>query len=133
PRQFFALLNDGNNPYETQISASNVAQLDVACASPVDGQVDGRAGPLVVNGTVYVGTRSRVYAINASTGQRRWSFRVGTDSTVTGLARWNNLVYATDVLDHRIYAIDAATGKEVWHLASEVGTTGPTVIGDVLL
>src|SRR5439155_25106085 len=64
PRQYFDLLNDGNNPYETQISASNVAQLQVAWSSPVDSYVWEGAGPLVVDGTVYVGTHSRVYAVN---------------------------------------------------------------------
>src|SRR5439155_18826355 len=47
PRQYFDLLNDGNNPYESQISSANVAQLQVGWTSPVDSYVDGRAGPLV--------------------------------------------------------------------------------------
>jgi alcohol dehydrogenase (cytochrome c)/quinohemoprotein ethanol dehydrogenase len=64
-----------------------------------------------------------VFAINAATGERIWSFdpRVPGDAAVNaccdvanrGVAAWNGKIYV-GTLDGRLIALDAATGKPVW-------------------
>jgi len=74
-----------------------------------------------------------VLAFDVRNGRRLWTFPLGMNSSVTGIARWHDLVFVTDVLDHAIFAVDAATGTEVWTQSFGAATTGPTVIGDLLL
>jgi outer membrane protein assembly factor BamB len=133
PRQYFDLQNDSYNRHETQISKSNVDQLTLAWSAKLRDSATGTGGPIVAGGRVYVGTRSSLDAFDQATGTRLWSFPLGTNTTATGVARWKNLVYVTDVDRHAIFAIDATTGKSIWHLDSTIGTHGPTVIGNVLL
>src|SRR5438094_8162609 len=106
PRQDFDLRNDSHNPFETQISTANVAELTVAWSARVDGQVG--AGPIVIGRTLYVGTQSNLIAFDARDGRRLWTFPLGMNSSITGIAHWHDLVFVTDVLDHAISAREAA-------------------------
>jgi outer membrane protein assembly factor BamB len=56
----------------------------------------------VANGVVYVGSGDNVYALNASTGAKLWSYT--TDSTVLSSPTVaNGVVYASSD-DHKVYA-----------------------------
>ena len=77
---------------------------------------NGRSGdffPTVVDGTVYVGSDDgNLYALDAKTGTRQWSFSTG------GLVRSSPVVvdgtaYFTSA-DDNLYAVDAETGQKEW-------------------
>jgi eukaryotic-like serine/threonine-protein kinase len=71
------------------------------------------SSPLVVNGTVYVGSEdSSLYAIRSATGELLWRFPThGAVSSSPAL--YNNTVYFTSY-DGFCYAVNAETGKEAW-------------------
>jgi len=74
--------------------------------------------PRVYNGVVYTGADTNVYALNASTGSKIWSFP--TNSMILSAPVIDNgLVYviSTDinwVIDNSVYALNASTGSMVW-------------------
>ncbi|SEH10983.1 PQQ-like beta-propeller repeat protein [Thermoleophilum album] len=76
------------------------------------------SSPLVVRGTVYVGSWDHnVYALDARTGRLRWRFQ--TDEQVnTSAAYWRGTIYiATD--GGSLYALDARTGRLRWRAQSQ--------------
>jgi outer membrane protein assembly factor BamB len=79
------------------------------------------ASPAVANGVVYVGSEDEnVYALNASTGAKLWSFATG-NFFISSPTVANGVVYVgTD--DGNLYALNATTGAKVWSY-----TTGGTV------
>ncbi len=79
--------------------------------------------PLVVNGTLYVGTPlGRVIALDPVTGKQRWSYNARVDKDLgygdyaaRGVSTWKGsglerLIYIATI-DARLIALDAATGK----------------------
>lgn len=71
------------------------------------------SSPAVANGTVYIGSGDQhVYALDAATGARRWSFAAG-DVIHSSPAVVDGLVYIGS-WDRNLYALDAATGRERW-------------------
>jgi outer membrane protein assembly factor BamB len=77
--------------------------------------------PALANGTVFVGSGDRsFYAIDAATGEKKWSYEAGG-----GMAATNNLSYpfpAAAVQDSTVFfvteeglhAVDAVTGRQRW-------------------
>ncbi len=86
------------------------------------------------NATVYVGSRDNsLYAIDASTGDKKWSFATG-DSVMTSPTVANSTVYFGSN-DNNVYAVDASTGDEKWNYttaASVAGDTAPTIVDGVV-
>jgi uncharacterized repeat protein (TIGR01451 family) len=71
---------------------------------------------------VYVGSEDKnVYALNASTGAKLWSFATG-NLIGSSPAVVNGIVYIGSN-DHNLYALNASTGAKLWSL-----TTGDAVI-----
>ena len=71
------------------------------------------SSPTVVDGTVYIGSGDQqVYALDAATGARRWSFATG-DVVHASPAVVDGVVYIGS-FDRNLYALDAATGRERW-------------------
>jgi eukaryotic-like serine/threonine-protein kinase len=108
PKFQFDLDNSGYNPYENVLNPSSVKGLKVAWSF--------RAGyatpPVVANGLVYVGSNDgKVYALDASTGAKVWSFR--TSGSFYGPAVANGVVYVASS-NHYMYALDASTGTKLW-------------------
>src|SRR6185369_649213 len=110
----------------TRIRRDNVKQLGLAWYHEFDASADrGMEGtPLVVDGTIYISTSwSQVYALDAKTGTRRWSYDPKVDGQKArdaccdvvnrGVAVWKGKVFV-GALDGRLIALDAATGKELW-------------------
>lgn len=73
------------------------------------------------NATVYVGSNDgTLYAVDAATGNRQWSFDTGTDTVTSSPTVRNGIVYVIASYEfnpNRVYAIDAATGQELWTFA----------------
>ena len=107
-----------------QIEAQNVGQLALAWYVDLDARRGQEATPLVVDGVMYFSTAwSKVFAVNAATGEKLWSYdpKVPPESAVNaccdvvnrGVAVWHGRVFV-GTLDGRLVALDAATGKPVW-------------------
>jgi outer membrane protein assembly factor BamB len=65
----------------------------------------------VAGGAVYAGNQSgRVVALNAGSGERRWTATEGSYSPV--LAAGGNLFFVSD--RNELIRLDAATGERVW-------------------
>jgi glucose dehydrogenase len=114
-----------------QIRKDNVARLEVAWTFDTGDWSDGtqlpsrsafEATPLVIDGVLYVPSPfSRLFALDAETGEQRWVFDPRIDQTVPrnlyvnrGVASWTDgttrLLYLGDI-EGRLWGIDAATGR----------------------
>jgi quinohemoprotein ethanol dehydrogenase len=119
-----------NGPYEQrysaldQINAGNVARLGLAWFYDMDSTRGLEATPVVVGDTLYTtGTWSRVYALDAVSGQLKWSYdpqvprRVGAwaccDVVNRGVAVDAGKVFL-GTLDGRLIALDADSGRVRW-------------------
>jgi quinohemoprotein ethanol dehydrogenase len=116
----------------TQIDEANVSRLGLAWAWEPGTTRGMEATPLVIDGVMYAtGEWSRVYALNAKTGEPIWTYdpyvpgAKGRDACCDvvnrGLAAHEGKLYL-GALDGRLICIDAATGKMVW----EKQTTDPS-------
>ncbi len=109
----------------TQINRSNVANLRVAWSYDTGDEFPGsemQCNPIVVDGVLYATTpKVRLIALDAATGQLRWSFDPNEGIKTIGKSRNRGVTFWTDGKDARIffaarqylYAIDAHTGKPV--------------------
>jgi quinohemoprotein ethanol dehydrogenase len=115
-----------------QISDQNVSQLGLAWHFDLDTHRGQEATPLVIDGVMYFTSAwSKVYALNAATGEKLWSFdpkvdpgwavNACCDVVNRGVAAWNGKVFV-GTLDGRLIALDAASGNQVW----QAQTTDPS-------
>jgi len=107
------------------ISRTNlVGRVDYAISSPV-----------ISEGVIYVGSANDwFYAVDASTGQEKWSFKVKWGPVRSTPAVSNGMVYFGDSLD-MIYAVDLETGQEIWEFDTHTDmmlVASPTVVDGVL-
>jgi quinohemoprotein ethanol dehydrogenase len=107
-----------------QINEQNVGQLGLAWYVDVDGRRGQEATPIVVDGVMYFSTAwSKVFAVNAATGEKLWSYdpkvppewavNACCDVVNRGVAVWRGKVFV-GTLDGRLVALDASTGKPTW-------------------
>jgi alcohol dehydrogenase (cytochrome c) len=110
-----------------QINRENVRQL-----TPVwmfhTGELRGglNSTPIVVDGVMYLmGPMNRVFAINAATGEKLWSYiyklpqmSIPYQPGSRGLAVAYGRVYF-GTLDNHVVALDAKTGREIWDVEVE--------------
>ncbi|HEX7943566.1 MAG TPA: PQQ-dependent dehydrogenase, methanol/ethanol family, partial [Phenylobacterium sp.] len=108
-----------------EITPANVGALGLAWEAPLDSHDFGiEATPLVADGRLYVtSTWSRLFAFDAATGKRLWSFdpqvprdwlRQGCCKAVNrGVALWKDKVFV-GAFDGRLIALDAKTGRPAW-------------------
>jgi PQQ-dependent dehydrogenase (methanol/ethanol family) len=138
-----------------QINTGNVANLQVAWTFSLGADRGQEAAPLVVDGTMYVmgpytpPNPNQVFALDAATGDLKWSYTpkpnlsaMGVaccDVVTRGIAYDNGKIFIA-TLDMNAVAIDAKTGKEVWHTQlgdinkGETITMAPLVVkGKVLI
>ncbi len=103
---FDCSVNESPPMWKADVGASNSQRLQKPLV------VSG--APTVANGVVYVGSEDQsVYAIDAATGERRWSYAttgqiVRSSPTVVD----GTLYIGSD--DKNLYAIDAVTGNTKW-------------------
>lgn len=107
-----------------QINDRNVSQLGLAWYFDLDTQRGQEATPIVVDGVMYFTSAwSKVFALNAVSGQLLWSFdpkvpgawavNACCDVVNRGVAVWNGKVFF-GTLDGRLIALDAASGRQLW-------------------
>jgi quinohemoprotein ethanol dehydrogenase len=107
-----------------QINDHNAARLGLAWYFDLDTHRGQEATPIVVDGVMYFTSAwSKVFAVNAETGARLWSYdpkvprqwgaNACCDVVNRGVAVWRGKIYI-GTLDGRLIALDAATGKPVW-------------------
>ena len=115
-----------------QINDQNVSKLGLAWYFDLDTRRGQEATPLVIDGVMYFTSAwSKVFALNAATGEKLWSFdprvplewavNACCDAVNRGVAAWNGKVFA-GTLDGRLIALDAGTGNMIW----QTQTTDPS-------
>jgi eukaryotic-like serine/threonine-protein kinase len=69
----------------------------------------------VANGVVYVGSDTNLYALNATTGAKLWSY-TPAGGVISSPAVANGVVYvgSFDKLNKNVYALNAKTGAKLW-------------------
>ena len=121
-----------------QINTSNVGQLQVAWTFSVGKDRGQEAAPLIINNTMYVVSPfpNRVFALDATTGDLKWSFTpyqvpaaqgVACCDTVNRGVSYDNgkIFFAT--LDGNVVALNAESGKELWHTKIAEINLGETI------
>lgn len=78
--------------------------------NPAD--IGGGGGQKVVGGD---DAYSAVRALEATTGERKWQFKMVGDSWTGTLVTAGNLVFCADA-EGNFFALDAKTGKPLWHI-----------------
>jgi quinoprotein glucose dehydrogenase len=108
-----------------QINRGNVEKLKVAWTFDTGDSFSGselQCNPIVAHGILYASTpKLRVVALDAATGDLRWSFDPNDGIRALGKMRNRGLTYWEQGTDHRIfvasrhllYALNAATGKPI--------------------
>lgn len=101
------------------------------------GSICGSSSPTVVNGVVYVAAYDgNVYALNASTGAKLWSYLTGGIVFSTPAVS-KGVVYVGSG-DGNVYALNATTGAKLWSFAAGCSpfvcevTSSPAVVGGVV-
>jgi len=155
PDQWFTTGRDGGGSYHSplkDIDANNVARLGFAWEYRLPSHRGMEATPVVVDGTLYVAsTFGRVDALDAVTGQARWTYDPGIDGQYgryaccdavnRGVAVRQGVVYV-GALDGYLHAIDAATGRRIYKVDTLPArgrehpytiTGAPVVAGDAIV
>ena len=108
-----------------QITKTNVNKLQVAWTYDTGDVFTGseiQCNPLIIDGVLYATTpKLKLIALDAATGQLKWSFDPNTENRPFGKMRNRGLMYWADGNDKRVffgyrqylYAVDATTGKAV--------------------
>jgi len=112
-----------------QISVQNASQLKLAWSFSVGVARGQEAAPLVIDGVMYVvapydGPRpNQVFALDAATGELKWSYAPKPDVAAKGVAccdvvtrglAYDNGKIFLNTLDNHMVALDARTGVEKW-------------------
>ena len=105
------------NPYETVLGVNSVENLGLKWVN--NALSNSPSSPAVVNGVVYIGSRDdHLYALNANTGVKLWSFTTGGE-VIASPAVANGVVYIGEynenTNDGSMYALDARTGALLWN------------------
>jgi quinohemoprotein ethanol dehydrogenase len=106
------------------IHDKNAGRLGLAWYFDLDTYRGQEATAIVVDGVMYFSTAwSKVFALNAATGARIWSYdpevppqwgaNACCDVVNRGVAVWQGKIFI-GTLDGRLIALDAATGQPVW-------------------
>ncbi|HYK36730.1 PQQ-binding-like beta-propeller repeat protein [Alloacidobacterium sp.] len=121
------------NPYETVLGVSNAESLQLKWKiGPYYTLSNIQSSPAVVNGVVYFGSDDHnLYAVNASTGARLWTYTTG-GFVNSSPAVVNGVVYFGSG-DDNVYALNASTGALLWKQANGgSGAFSPAVVNGVV-
>jgi outer membrane protein assembly factor BamB/plastocyanin len=133
-----------NSRYSTldAIDTGNVSELGAAWLFPFEGRASTRATPVVEDGVMYIGSGTRLYAIDGATGATIWSVRHDEDAPATldtaGFGDILNAVRAipsppgvalgagkvfVGLMDGRVASVSQETGEFIW--ATQIGYDPP--------
>ena len=121
----------------TQVTTQNVKTLRGAWTMKFDGNASTRATPIVKDGVMFVSAGSRLYALDAKTGERKWVWRPAEEAperleaanigdllnsgfgipNPPGVSLGDGMVFV-GLMDGRVAAIKQSTG--VWAVAASV-------------
>ena len=109
-----------------QIDTKNAGKLKLAFSFSLASLRSNELSPLVIGDTMYVTTSwgpKYVYALNAATGERKWTYEpeipddvlqyACCDVNSRGVSYSDGKIFVGR-LDGKLSALDAATGKELW-------------------
>jgi len=113
-----------------EINASNANRLETAWTFSIGADRGQEAAPIIVDDTMYIvgpyagPYPNRVFALDATTGELKWSYAPKPEPAAAGVAccdvvnrglAYDNGKVFLNTLDVHTVAIDAKTGKELWH------------------
>jgi outer membrane protein assembly factor BamB len=114
----YSPLHRGRNPYENVLNSTNVSAIDQDWVYTTGGAIT--SSPAVSGDYVYVGSADDyLYAINATTGQKVWSYKTGNSivnsspAVALGADGKTTYVYVGST-DGYLYEINAISGAFVW-------------------
>ncbi|MCE5215476.1 PQQ-binding-like beta-propeller repeat protein [bacterium] len=101
-----------------QINTANAKSLRQVAHCQLPETTSFQAGPVMVGSTLYVTTATATYALDARSGEMRWSHRftpksLGLGTPVRGVAYSAGRLYR-GTPDARLLCLDARTGKVIW-------------------
>jgi len=125
----------------TQITATNVKNLQLAWSLKMNDAGTSQPAPLAHNGTIYLNSPGGiVQAIDGRSGKVIWENRVGpaaagfgTAGAMRGMALYDDKIFLA-TLDARLVALEARNGKQVWETTiadrskGYTNTSGPIII-----
>jgi quinohemoprotein ethanol dehydrogenase len=122
-----------------KIDATTVKDLGLAWYFELGDNRGQEATPLIIDGMIYItGNWSRVYALDARSGDLKWSFdpevpkdegvKACCDVVNRGVAAWGDKLFV-GTIDGRLIALDRATGKQVWSVITVDQTKPYTITG----
>jgi quinohemoprotein ethanol dehydrogenase len=122
-----------------QINDQDVSQVGLAWYYALDANRGQEATPIVVDGVMYFTSAwSKVFALNAATGERlwfydpkvpgNWAVNACCDVVNRGVAAWNGKIFV-GTLDGRLIALDAKTGRPLWETLTIDPTFRYTITG----
>jgi alcohol dehydrogenase (cytochrome c) len=134
-----------------QISTENAGKLSLVYSFSLASLRSNESSPIVIGNTLYVSTSwgpKYVYAIDAATGARKWTYEPDIPDDVLqyaccdvnnrGVAFADGKLFVGR-LDGKLSALDAATGKELWtstvvdYKQGSVITSPPLVVRDKVI
>ncbi len=131
-----------NSRYSTldQINSDTVSDLGAVWSMRFEGGATTRATPVIKDGIMYIGSGTRLHAINAATGERLWTIRPDQDAPTSletagigdilnagrampsppGVGVGDGRVFV-GLMDGRVGAVSQETGAFLW--ATQIGYT----------
>ncbi len=103
--------HDQWNPFENQLNRTTVNNLIVDWTYPAAGT------PSLVGESLFFGSSTTVYALNAASGSPVWQYTTGGQIAGGSPAVENGIVYVGSG-DYSLYALDAADGTLAWHYST---------------
>ncbi|MFP6654318.1 MAG: PQQ-binding-like beta-propeller repeat protein, partial [Myxococcota bacterium] len=121
------------------IHTGNVSELSLAWSFDLKSQRGLEATPIVVDGVMYLtGTWSRVYALDAASGELVWEYdprvpreigrKVCCDVVNRGVAIWQGSIFV-GTLDGRLISLDATDGSLQWEVMTVDAALPYTITG----
>ena len=123
----------------SDINVQTVDSLGLAWHFDFDTQRGQEATPIVVDGVMYVSSAwSKVFALDASTGESIWAYdpkadplqaaKACCDVVNRGVAVWDNKVFV-GTIDGRLVALNAADGSVLWDVLTVDQDKAYTITG----
>ena len=122
----------------TKSTRQNVGKLQMAWQFSLGTNKGQEGAPLIVDNTLYVmgPYPNDVFALDATTGDLKWSYAPKPDPAAQGVAccdvvsrgiAYDNGKIFIATLDNHAVALDATTGKELWHTKLGEISKGETI------